>query len=230
MARVGPALRQLGSKGIVMKQERSRLMAGDHDADEIRGRWHRRLLRLVLIAIFLWLGIKALFAAPGSAWIWTFAGYVLLWVCSPMIGWWASRRKRNSWRSDGRMFEPGLPSPVSDIPEEQEWTLPFHPLIRLPLALLLIGLMYWVLIVHQMQLPGHWLVATTVVAIFNLWSWREPLILVLLVVIGVSLLAMIGWVINNLPVEAAVGVLIMVPLILVFAVIELRKRKSRSQA
>lgn len=213
-----------------MKQQRTMIMAGDNDADEIRGRWHRRLLRLVLISIFLWLGIKALFAAPGSGWIWTFAGYVLLWICSPLIGWLASRRKRNSWRSDGRMFEPGLPTPVSDTPEEQEWTLPFHPLIRLPLALVLIGMMYWVLVVHQMQLPGHWLVGTSVVAIINLWSWREPLILVLLVVVGVTLLAMIGWVVNNLPPEAAVAVLVIVPMAAIFGFIELRKRKSRQQA
>ena len=205
-------------------------MAGEMDADELRGRWHRRLLRLFMIAIFLWLGIKALFAAPGSAWIWAFAGYVLLWVCSPLLGWLASRRKRNSWRSDGRMFEPSLPRPVSDIPEEQEWTLPFHPLIRVPLALLLIGLMYWVLVLHQMQLPGHWLVVTTVVAIINLWAWREPLMLVLLVAIGVLLLAVIGWIFTHLPPEAAIALLALVPVAVLVAVSELRKRKTRSQA
>lgn len=213
-----------------MKQRRTMDLAGEADADEIRGRWHRRLLRLVLVLVFLWLGIKALFAAPGGAWIWAFAVFVLLWVCSPLLGWWAGRRKRNIWRSDGRMFEPSLPRPVSDIPEEQEWSLPFHPLIRLPLALLLIGLLYWVLVLHQMQLPGHWLVATTVAAIINLWAWREPLILVLLVAVGVLLVSIIGWVVNNLPLEAAIGVLVLIPVLIVFAVIELRKRKSRSQA
>ena len=96
--------------------------------------------------------------------------------------------------------------------------------------MLLIGLMYWVLVLHRMQLPGQWLVATTVVAIINLWAWREPLILVLLVAIGVLLLAVIGWVLNNLPPEAAVGVLITIPVVAILAVVELRKRKSRSQA
>mgnify|MGYP006276480939 CR=1 FL=1 len=213
-----------------MKQRRTMNITAEAHAEESRGRWHRRLLRLVLTLVFLWLGIKALFAAPGSVWIWTFAGYVLLWLCSPLLVWWAGRRKRNSWRSDGRMFEPSLPRPVSDIPEEHEWKLPFHPLIRLPLALLLIGLMYWVLVLHRMQLPGQWLVATTVVAIINLWAWREPLILVLLAAIGVLLLAVIGWVLNNLPPEAAVGVLITIPVVAILAVVELRKRKSRSQA
>ena len=117
----------------------------------------------------------------------------------------------------------------SDIPEEQEWTLPFHPLIRLPLALLLIGLMYWVLVLHQMQLPGHWLVATTVVAIINLGAWREPLMLVMLVAVGVTLLAIITWMLNKLPLEAAVGVMVALPVVAILAVVELRKRKSRSQ-
>ena len=52
-----------------MKQ-RQNMMTGYQDTDEVRARWARRLQRLVLITVFLWLGIKALFAAPGSAWIW----------------------------------------------------------------------------------------------------------------------------------------------------------------
>jgi high-affinity Fe2+/Pb2+ permease len=128
------------------------------------------------------------------------------------------------------MFEPSLPRPVSDIPEEQEWTLPFHPLIRVPLALLLMGLMYWVLVIHQMQLPGHWLVATTIVTIINLWSWREPLVLVALVAVGVLLMTIVGWIINHLPIEAAIAVLVLIPVLVLIAVHELRKRKLRSRA
>ncbi len=213
-----------------MARRHGSIMAGEMDADERRGRWHQRLTRLLMIGMFLWLGVKALFAAPGSIWIWAFAAYLVFWLCLPLLGWWASRRKRNSWRSDGRMFEPSLPRPVSDIPEEQEWTLPFHPLIRVPLAALLIGLMYWVLVLHQMQLPGHWLVITTVVAIINLWAWREPLMLVLLAAAGVLLLALIGWIINNLPPPAAIALLVLMPVAALVAVIELRKRKPRSQA
>ena len=60
-----------------MKQ-RQNMMTGYQDTDEVRARWARRLQRLVLITVFLWLGIKALFAAPGSAWIWDL-GITLLW-------------------------------------------------------------------------------------------------------------------------------------------------------
>ena len=213
-----------------MTQRQSRIMAGDMDADEFGGRWRRRVVRSFALVIFLWLGIKALFAAPGSPWIWAFGMYILLWLLSPLLVWWTGRRRRTVWRRDGRMFEPTLPRPVSEIPGEQEWTLPFHPLIRVPLALLLVGLMYWVLVIHQMQLPGHWLVATTVVAIINLWSWREPLVLVALVAVGVLLTAIVGWIINNLPLEAAIALLVLIPVIAFFAVLELRKRKLRSQA
>ncbi len=213
-----------------MTQRQSRIMAGDMDADESGGRWRRRFTRLIAVGIFFWLGIKALFAAPGSPWIWALGAYLLLWLLSPPLVWWAGRRRRTVWRRDGRMFEPGLPRPVSEIPGEYEWTLPFHPMIRLPLALLLTGLMYWVLVVHQMQLPGEWLVATTVVAIINLWSWREPLMLVALVAAGVLLMAIVGWIINNLPLEAAILLLISIPVLVLVAVLELRKRKHRSQA
>ena len=213
-----------------MTQRQSRIMAGEMDADELGGRWRRRLVRTIALVIFLWLGIKALFAAPGSPWIWAFGIYILLWLLSPLMVWWAGRRQRTVWRRDGRMFEPSLPRPVSDIPEEQEWTLPFHPLIRVPLALLLMGLMYWVLVIHQMQLPGHWLVATTIVTIINLWSWREPLVLVALVAVGVLLMTIVGWIINHLPIEAAIAVLVLIPVVIVIAVHELRKRKLRSQA
>ena len=213
-----------------MTQRQSRIMAGEMDADELGGRWRRRLVRTIALVIFLWLGIKALFAAPGSPWIWAFGIYILLWLLSPLLVWWAGRRRRTVWRRDGRMFEPSLPRPVSDIPEEQEWTLPFHPLIRVPLALLLMGLMYWVLVIHQMQLPGHWLVATTIVTIVNLWSWREPLVLVALVAVGVLLMTIVGWIINHLPLEAAVALLIVIPVVAVVAALELRKRKLRSQA
>lgn len=213
-----------------MTQRQSRIMAGDMDAHDEGGRWRRRLSRLLALGIFFWLGIKALFAAPGSPWIWAFGMYILLWLLSPLLCWWAGRRRRTVWRRDGRMFEPSLPRPVSEIPGEQEWTLPFHPLIRLPLALLLMGLMYWVLVIHQMQLPGHWLVITTVVAIINLWAWREPLVLVALVAVGVALMAIVGWIINHLPLEAAIALLILIPVLVFFAVLELRKRKFRSQA
>jgi hypothetical protein len=210
-----------------MKQRQSEIMSGYQDTDELRARWWLRLKRLVLVTLFLWLGIKALFAAPGSAWIWALGVYVVVLLCSPFLYKWFGSRQRRGWRREGVLFEPTLPRPVSDIPEEQEWNFAFHPAIRLPLALVLIGLMYWVLVLHQMQVAGEWLVGTTVVTIINLWAWREPLILVLLVVVGVLLLTIIGWVINNLPWEGILAVAVVLAALITFGVIELRKRQSQ---
>ena len=58
----------------------------------------------------------------------------------------------------------------------------------------------------------------------------EPLMLVMLVAVGVTLLAIITWMLNKLPLEAAVGVMVALPVVAILAVVELRKRKSRSQA
>ena len=282
------ASRNYVSKGIVMKQ-RQNLMNGYQDTFEVRARWVRRLQKFVLIAVFLWLGIKALFAAPGSAWIWAVGIYVVVVLCAPFImswfgsrqrrGWrregvlfepslprpvsdipeeqewtvafhpairvplagiyvvvvlcapfimsWFGSRQRRGWRREGVLFEPSLPRPVSDIPEEQEWTVAFHPAIRVPLAVVLIGLMYWVVVLNQMQMPGEWLVATTVVAIINLWAWREPLILVLIVAVGVLLLTIIGWIVSNLPLEGIVAVVILLAGLVSYGVILLRKRQSQ---
>jgi hypothetical protein len=217
---------QYANKGTVMKQ-RQNLMTGYKDTDEVRERWGRRLQRMVLITVFLWLAIKALFAAPGSAWIWSLGIYVVVVLCAPFILSWFGSRQRRGWRREGVLFEPSLPRPVSDIPEEQEWTIAFHPAIRVPLAVALIGLMYWVVVLNQMQMPGEWLVGTTVVAIINLWAWREPLILVLIVAVGVLLLSIIGWVFSNLPWEGILAVSILLTALLSYGVILLRKRQSQ---
>jgi hypothetical protein len=222
----GTASSKYASKGIVMKQ-RQNLMTGYQDTDEVRARWGRRLQRLVLITVFLCLGIKALFAAPGSAWIWALGIYVVLVICAPFIFGWFGSRQRRGWRREGVLFEPSLPRPVSGIPEDHEWTIAFHPAIRVPLAVVLIGLMYWVVVLNQMQMPGEWLVGTTVVAIINLWAWREPLILVLIVAVGVLLLTIIGWVVSNLPWEGIVAVVILLAGLTTYGVILLRKRQSQ---
>jgi len=47
---------------------------------------------------------------------------------------------------------------------------------------------------------------------------------------GVLLMTIVGWIINHLPIEAAIAVLVLIPVVIVIAVHELRKRKLRSQA
>ena len=78
-----------------------------------------------------------------------------------------------------------------------------------------------------MQMPGEWLVGTSVVAIINLWAWREPLILVLIVVVGVLLLTIVGWLVSNLPWEGIVAVVILLAGLTTYGVILLRNRQSK---
>jgi hypothetical protein len=91
----------------------------------------------------------------------------------------------------------------------------------------LIGLMYWVVVLNQMQMAGEWLVGSTVVAIINLWAWREPLILVLIAVVGVLLLTIVGWVVSNLPWEGILAVVVLLAGLITYGVILLRKRQSK---
>jgi CHASE2 domain-containing sensor protein len=87
--------------------------------------------------------------------------------------------------------------------------------------------MYWVVVLNEMQMPGEWLVGTSVVAIINLWAWREPLILVLIVVVGVLLLTIVGWLVSNLPWEGIVAVVILLAGLITYGVILLRNRQSK---
>jgi hypothetical protein len=65
------------------------------------------------------------------------------------------------------------------------------------------------------------------VAIINLWAWREPLILVLIVVVGVLLLTIVGWLVSNLPWEGIVAVVILLAGLTTYGVILLRNRQSK---
>ena len=138
-----------------------------------------------------------------------------------------SRRRQRSWRSEDIVFEPQLSSPVSSIYEEREWNWPSHPLIRYPLALGLIVFVYWVLVLNQMKMPGHWLVSLVLMTLVSLWCWREPLLLVLIVILGVGLLALIGWVITNLSVGAMLGLLALIAVSLVMGMKELNKHNIK---
>ncbi len=189
----------------------------------------RRLQRLRLglgCALLVGLGVllhRGQVAAPWGAVALPLALWVLVWLLSR----WSARRKQRRWRRDGLLFEPPLPKPISAIPIEREWRWPLHPLIRVPLALALIVTMYWVLVMHQMQLPGHWLILAIILALVNFWSWREPLLLVLIVTVGVALLSLFGWIIDGLPLLALLMMGLVVIGAMIVLVIGMRKRHSK---
>lgn len=135
-----------------------------------------------------------------------------------------NRPKKSSWRNDDLVFEPELSRPVSNIDQELEWKWTNHPLIRFPLAFALIPLIYWVLVIHKMKLPGSWLVGVAIFTLLTIWSWHEPLILMLLVGSGVGILFVAGWVINNLDLYEIAGLLCIVALMIFIAFKELKKR------
>jgi MFS family permease len=135
-----------------------------------------------------------------------------------------SRPKKSSWRNDDLVFEPKLSRPVSSMDQELEWKWTNHPLIRFPLAFALIPLIYWVLVIHKMKLPGSWLVGVAIFALITIWSWHEPLVLMLLVGSGVGLLFVTAWVINNLDLTEILGLLCILAILVFFTYKELRKR------
>jgi hypothetical protein len=201
--------------------------AGEEDA---RGRRLRRLRWALFLVAIIGMGFLArtlgLVTSTASVWL-IIAGLLLLtfvWTH------WSDRRRQRRWRRDGILFEPQLPRPISSIPEEYEWQLPSHPLIRAPLAVALVVLLYWVLVIHAMQMPGSWLVGTVVLALINLWVWREPLLLVLIVAIGVTVLALIGWVVQTLPLIGTIAAVMMIAAVVIALWMAVRKRQSRGSS
>ncbi len=198
--------------------------AGEEDA---RSRRLRRLRWGLLLVAVVGMG----FLARIIGWVTSTLGVWLIIASLLLLAlvWtqWSDRRRQRRWRRDGILFEPQLPRPISSIPEEYEWQLPSHPLIRGPLAITLMALLYWVLVVHGMQLPGSWLVGTVVLALINLWIWREPLLLVFIVAVGVTVLALIGWVVQTLPVIGIISVVLVIAAAVIALWMAVRKRQSR---
>ncbi len=198
--------------------------AGEQDA---RSRRLRRLRWALLLVAVVGMG----FLARTIGWVSSTLGVWLIIASLLLLTlvWtqWSDRRRQRRWRRDGILFEPQLPRPISSIPEEYEWQLPSHPLIRGPLAITLMALLYWVLVVHGMQLPGSWLVGTVVLALINLWIWREPLLLVFIVAVGVTVLALIGWVVQTLPVIGIISVVLVIAAAVIALWMAVRKRQSR---
>ena len=210
-----------------MKQSNGiRTIRGDSEEDP-RSRRLRRLRQALALVVMIGLGFLArtLGLVTSTAGVWLIVAGLLLLT----LGWtkWADRRRQRRWRRDGILLEPELPRPISSIPEEYEWQLPSHPLIRGPLAIALIALLYWVLGVHGLQLPGSWLVGTVILALINLWVWREPLLLVLIVAIGVAVLALIGWVVQTLPLIGIVAAVLAIAAAVMALWVAVRKRISR---
>lgn len=208
-----------------MKQGGIRMISGAGEEDA-RSRRLRRL-RWVLILLLI-VGIGFLARRVGLIETLSEALLIMVGLLVLAIGWtkWSNRLRQRRWRRDGILFEPQLPRPISSIPEEYEWQLPSHPLIRAPLAAALMALLYWVLVVHGMQLPGSWLVGTVILTLANLWVWREPLLLVLIVGVGVTLLALIRWLVQTLSLLGAITALLIIAAALIALWIKIRQRQS----
>jgi len=72
------------------------------------------------------------------------------------------------------------------------------------------------------------LFAVALLALLNLWCWSEPLMLVLLVVPGVLLLALLGWLVETFSLAGAIGVVILLAVVLAISASEIRKRFLRN--
>lgn len=193
--------------------------------------WRKRLVRplrwLVICCALAAIG-SGLFLATGLNIWWKLGLGAIVPVQIILMSMLSARRKRHSWRRDDSVFEPRLPAPVSALYEEREWTLPSHPLIRYPMTFVLIGFMHWTLVQNQMNLPGHWLVLLVVLSLVCLWSWREPLLLVLTVGAGVGLLALAIWIVS-LPALTALALFILILAGTGFGGLILRKQISRQR-
>ncbi len=209
-----------------MKQGGGIRMISGTGEDDARSRRLRRLRWALILMVIVGVGFLArrtgLVATMMEVWL-IIASLLVL-----TIAWtkWSDRRRQRRWRRDGILFEPQLPRPISSIPEEYEWQLPSHPLIRAPLAIALTAVLYWVLVVHGMQLPGTWLVGTAVLALMNLWVWREPLLLVFIVAVAVAILALIRWIVQTLSPIGAIAAFLVIGAAMIMLWIKLRKRQS----
>ena len=212
-----------------MKQGGIRTIS-DTGEEDARSRRLRRLRWVLIVGVIVGIGFFArrtgLVATLMEVWLIIASLLVLAIVWTK----WSNRRRQRRWRRDGILFEPQLPRPISSIPEEYEWQLPSHPLIRAPLAIALTAVLYWVLVVHGMQLPGSWLVGTAVLALVNLWLWREPLLLVFIVALAVFILAMIRWIVQTLPLMGAIAALLVIGAAVIALWMKVQKRQSMGSA
>jgi len=208
-----------------MKQGRD--IEGDwqQDAETPRQRWLRRLRWLAALGALAALG--RLSGLAGN-WFAMLALLVSVSLVAVMVQLWSARRGQRRWRRDSALVVPSLPNPVSRIPVEREWLWPSSLLVRVPLAVALIVALYWAIVINELQLPGYSLFAVALLAFVNLWCWHEPLLLVLIVIPGVLLLAVLGWLVDTFSLAGALGVLLGLSVIVAIAVAEIRKRLNRN--
>jgi hypothetical protein len=208
-----------------MKQGRGIESDWQEDSETPRRRWLRRLRWTVGLVVVValgqltgvvdgWLPMLALLTA-------TVAG-VFIWRA------WTARRGQRRWRRDSALVVPSLPNPVSRISVPREWTWPSSPMVRAPLAIALIGALYWAVVMNGLQLPPHQLFAVILLALVNLWCWHEPLLLVLIVIPGVTVLALLGWLIQTFTLVGAIGVVVGLSVVVALTVAEIRKRLNRN--
>ncbi len=185
----------------------------------------RRRLRRFLNAVAL-IAIATTAYITGVVRNWVEIGLLTLAIVSVVALWrrWNEQSGVRRWRRDSDMVVPSLPNPVSRIPVELEWRWASSLLVRVPLAIGLIVALYWAIVLNALQLPAPWLFAVALLALLNLWCWSEPLLLVVIVVPGVLLLALVGWLIDTLSLAGAIGVLIVLAVLVAISMAEIRKR------
>ena len=185
----------------------------------------RRRLRRFLNSVVL-IAIAVIAYITGFVRNWVEIGLLTLAIVVAMTLWrrWNEQSGVRRWRRDSDMVVPSLPNPVSRIPVELEWRWASSLLVRVPLAIGLIVALYWAIVLNALQLPAPWLFAVALLALLNLWCWSEPLLLVVIVVPGVLLLALVGWLIDTLSLAGAIGVLIVLAVLVAISTAEIRKR------
>lgn len=208
-----------------MKQNRDIDRVWERDLPVWR-RWLAGPIRWVGLLCGLLFSGGTLLLANELSLVWQIALWIVagLFAISMLLIIMKRRSIQRSWRQDDSVFEPSPGRSLSPLYAEQEWSLPSHPFIRYPLSLILIWAMYWMLVVHQMKLPGHFLVALVVLVVVSLWCWREPLLLVLMVIIGVALLSLISWM-TSLPLPVILATVAVLGLGLGLGLLALHRRK-----
>jgi hypothetical protein len=188
----------------------------------------RRRLRRVLSAVVL-MAIAVVSYMTGLVRNWIEIGLLTLGIVALFTVWrrWREQRGLRRWRRDSELVVPSLPTPVSRIPTQLEWHWASSPMLRVPLALALIAALYWAIVLNALQLPAYWLFAVALLAFLNLWCWSEPLLLVVVVVPGVVLLALLGWLIETFSLAGAIGVMIALAVVAAISTAEIRKRFLR---